>query len=87
MAKSVEYDVAIAARKNGVKLGETQPCRETKYSWWEVFYYNGEIIACVMDDENGVVCAEYTKESEIVNYLGDDEAALKILASARQSVV
>ena len=37
----------------------------------------------MMDDENGVVCAKEIGDGDIVNYLGEDDDALKILAPAR----
>lgn len=80
MSQYVNEKIAQAAADNGVKIGETEPSRETKGSWWEVFKLeNGDIIACVMGDW-GVSCGEKITPTELKYYVDDVEAAVAALA-------
>jgi hypothetical protein len=64
----VGQEIAQEAFEKGVFLGKTEPCRETKYSWWDVRYHNGKIIACVMHDDTGVSCGEEIKTTSLHLY-------------------
>lgn len=73
---------AASKATEGKLLGRTEPCRETKYSWWQVYYKDGIITACVFFD--GVVtCGEEIEEKELSMYVDDDAEALKLLADAK----
>jgi hypothetical protein len=63
---------------DGIFLGKTEPMRETKYMWWEVYLKGGDIIACAIDESYGICCGEKITISEISAYVEDDEEALEI---------
>ena len=79
MSEYVNETAAREAHKNGTKIGETEPTRETKGTWWEVFKSGEDIIACVMS-EDGVVCGERITPAELDMYVDDTETAILNLA-------
>ncbi len=80
MSQYVDEKIAQAAHDYGIKIGETEPSRETKGSWWEVFLVEGgDIIACVMTDW-GVSCGEKILPDEVKLYVDDVEASMGSLA-------
>jgi hypothetical protein len=74
MGKYVNDVAARTAHDRGIKIGETEPSRETKYSWWEVYKWSDYIIACVMT-ENGVTCGEEILMDELHLYVDDIKSA------------
>jgi hypothetical protein len=80
MGSYVGEETASNAKDNGLLLGCTEPSRETKGSWWEVFLVKNEIIACVMFD-GGVSCGERITKDELHLYCDSPESALEILAA------
>ena len=63
---------AYRAKQDGVFLGRTNPDSETKWTHWEVYYYEHEIIACVMDG-GYVSCGEKLDNYTSLKYYVDDE--------------
>lgn len=74
MARYCGEDEATFAAINGIKIGETQPCKESKGSWWEVFYVDGNITATV-NTNLGISCGEIINEDELCLYVDDFEDA------------
>ena len=86
MSKFVGQKEARAAAESGLLIGQTEPTRETKWSWWKVYVTpSGDIIACVMADAVGVVCGEKLDKSEVGRYVDDTQAALLALSNAPAS--
>jgi len=81
MGKYVDEQVAKAARSTGMLIGKTEPSRETKGSWWEVYANNGELIACVMVGPDWVSCGESLPSTELHMYVDDIDAARAALAA------
>lgn len=82
MSKFVGQEASERASAAGRLIGRTEPTRETKGSWWEVYVMpDGSIIACVMDGTVGVVCGEQIERSEVGRYVDNEEAALFALAN------
>lgn len=80
----LDDSIGYAAADNGTFLGKTEPSRQTKFSWWEVFYHNGKIIACVYAGMNGdFCCCEEVKESELGSYVDDVDVARQTLEKVR----
>lgn len=70
--------------KGGVLIGETEPCRETKYTFWLVYAVrDGGVVAGVADDDNGVTSGERIEDGEIGSYVDDTGAAQAKLSEAR----
>ena len=86
MGNFVNELVAIEASENGILLGKTDPSRETKYSWWEVFFYQNKVIACVCF-EGGVSCGEEITEEELTLYVDDEKIAKENLAKAKEKEI
>ncbi len=74
MGKYCGESEAKYAAENGVKIGETAPCKESKGSWWEVYYLDGKIFATVNTDW-GVSCGEVVSDDEVKFYVDDVEGA------------
>lgn len=71
MGQYVNEQRACEAKENGKFLGKTEPCSETKWSWWEVYEHADEFIACVIDDSYGVSCGEKIQRSEFGLYMDE----------------
>ncbi len=69
MAELVDDALLREVTENGELLGKTAPSRETKYSWFQVYRYKDEIIACVYDEDNGAVCGERITEDQLDAYI------------------
>lgn len=82
MGKYVNEQIAKAARSTGTLIGKTEPCRETKGSWWEVYVNKGELTACVMAGPDWVSCGESLPSTELHLYVDDVEAAQAALEAA-----
>ena len=80
MSEYVDEIVAQKAYDEGIKIGETEPCRESKGSWWEVYKTSKGIIACVLTSW-GVSCGEKITEDELHMYVDNLEAAKVALRS------
>lgn len=82
MSKSVEDSVGYAASDNGKLIGQTEPSRETKFSWWMVYLHEGKIYACCYEGQDGNFCfAEEITEDEVHLYVDDPEKAKSFLAA------
>lgn len=68
MAKYVDEATARAHAEKGTLIGKTEPCRDSKYMWWEVYEYNGIKIACCCEDSYGIVCGDQIEEHELEMY-------------------
>ena len=68
MGEYVGEKIARHASENGVLVGKTEPCAETKFSWWQVYRVDHELIACVF--ANGAcVCGERISDAELPLYV------------------
>ena len=76
MAKYVDEKIANNAAEKGTLIGTTEPCADSKGSWWEVYLIGEEIIACVVTDI-GVSCGKLISESELDSYCDDAPAAVE----------
>lgn len=85
MSKLVGENRAYLAAAQGVKLGETRPSKETKGSWFEVYFHKNEIIAVIFFDTQNCYIAdgEIIDESELKMYTEDPEEAIAKLLSLR----
>lgn len=81
-----EQDARKAAER-GTLIGKTEPGRDTKGTWWQVYLHDGELIACVFDEMWGASCGERIDESELGSYCDDVDAARTALTKARPSTV
>ena len=68
--------------RTGTEIGRTEPSRETKWSWWQVYSKDDRIVACVVDEDNGIICGEEITRQELPSYVDDIEEALELLAEA-----
>lgn len=86
MSKLTGESLAYKAADKGVKLGETKPSRETKGSWYEVYYYEEKIIAVIFFDLQNCYIAdgEFIEKEELAQYTEDTEKAFSILESLIQ---
>lgn len=82
MSEYVSEDVAQRAAENGAEVGRTEPSRETKGSWWQVYAIDGELIACVFTGW-GASCGERITADELPLYTDDPHAALEKFNTAR----
>lgn len=82
---TLDDKIGYDASDHGTPLGKTEPTRESKFSWFEVFYHNGKIIACVYAGQNGDFCfCEEVEESKLSSYVEDDiSIVLERLQSAK----
>lgn len=80
MSEYIGKEQAQQAADYGVKIGETEPCRETKGSWWQVMVYRGRIFACSTWPGQGVNCGEEITADELPLYCDDPDAARRVLA-------
>ena len=55
--------------ENGEYIGEQQPTRESKWSFYRVYKKDDVYIAVVCDDENGAICAEHILEENVNQYI------------------
>jgi hypothetical protein len=65
MSEYVSESVAKDFVENGKLIGRTEPTRESKYTWWEVYEKADEIVACVFSDMG---CSE-AKRSTAQSYI------------------
>lgn len=63
---------------DGVKIGETEPTRDTKFLYYEVYLYNGSLYACVMDS-GSIVCGEQISIDELSLYVDSLDCTLDFL--------
>ncbi|MFZ2452592.1 MAG: hypothetical protein WAW36_18955 [Methylovulum miyakonense] len=82
MATLIDDKLANQACDKGLKVGQTSPSRETKYSWFQVYKLEDQLIACVMDESIGCVCGEAISTDELGGYVDDLEAAWVLLRQA-----
>jgi len=82
MSQYVNENVAIEFAQTGTLIGKTEPSRETKWTWWEVYTKDDRIVACVVDEENGIICGEEISRQELPGYVDDIENALETLVEA-----
>ena len=80
MATDISDDQAYEAIDRGVKIGGTEPCRESKGSWWSVVVYQGKIYACAIWPGQGASGGEEITADELPLYCDDPDAARKVLA-------
>jgi len=79
MAHYIDEVLAKKVYNSGRKIGETEPSRETKGSWWEVFYIPTDgLYACVMTSW-GVECGEKISKDELPMYCDDVEKARELI--------
>lgn len=83
MSNLTGEQLACKAADNGIKLGETKPSRETKGSWYEVYYYQNQIIAVIFYDTQNCYIAdgEFITKEQLDQYTEDPEQAIEILNS------
>jgi len=68
MSTYVTEEIANNAADKGKLIGKTEPTVETKFSWWEVYEYEGKHIACVCTGD-GVSCGEQIEPEEFHLYM------------------
>jgi hypothetical protein len=86
MGTYVNEETACAAQANGTKIGSMEPCRESKWGGWDVYAYDGEIVACGVTASGDVICGEKISADELGLYVDDVEhskAALSMVALAQ----
>lgn len=70
------------ACENGIKIGEVPISRESKGSWSELYYFNGQIISVLFFDPSNCEIFEgilVTDENELSKHTNDiDETLLKL---------
>ncbi len=83
MSKLTGEKLAYEAADKGVKLGETKPSKATKGSWYEVYHYQGQIVAVIFYDTQNCYIAdgEFITETDLDKYTDDPETAKSILES------
>lgn len=84
MSNYANQELTREASEKGVLIGKTEPCRETKFSWWEVFFYNEKIIACVCW-ETGISGGEEITEDELNLFVDEPIAAKEKIKKARNN--
>lgn len=84
MAKHIDQNEARKAALKGLQVGQTEPSRETKGTWWEVYLFDGRLIACVLDPSLGVVCGEEITETDIDLYCDNPVDAVASIAMASE---
>ena len=52
------YEFRQAVLTKGRLIGATAPCAETKGMWWQVYAFNGQIVALGMEHPCGVALME-----------------------------
>ena len=68
MSKFVSEQDASEAVKNGEKVGGTTPSPSTNGLWWEVYSYQGRLIAVCCDGKCGITCGQEISEAELPFY-------------------
>lgn len=85
MGTYVGESVAKEWHDNGLKVAFSEPSRETKGSWWEVYLYQDRLIACVMYDSSYVSCGEEISKAEIEAYATEFTELGEVFIKARES--
>ena len=67
MATKVSDKVMDDAIEDGVRIGGTKPTRETKMSWWDVYRYDGKLIAVASEGDWSIMAYEIS-EAELPSY-------------------
>lgn len=80
MSKCISDEQADEAIDRGVKIGGTEPRRESKGSWWSVRVYQGKIYACAIWPGQGASGGEEITADELPLYCDDPDTARKVLA-------
>jgi len=86
MAKYINEKTARQAALTGTMIGKTEPCCETKGTWWQVYWDGKQLTACVMTDPWGISCGEQISESEIDLYCDDPKAARLMISNIKISL-
>ena len=81
MGKYINNKTARQAALTGTMVGKTEPCSETKGTWWEVYWDGKQLTACVVADPWGISCGEQISESELGLYCDDEKEARRIMAN------
>lgn len=78
MSKEISENKASKVADKGILIGTLKPTRESKGTWSELYYYEGELISVVYSDPNDawIVLGEKVEESEIEKYVDNYEKAL-----------
>ena len=71
MVTYINEKIAAEAAEHGTLIGKTEPCRETKGMWWEVYSYRNELIACGCDSVAGICFGERLTLNELERYCDD----------------
>jgi hypothetical protein len=71
---------AFDAEKNGRLIGRLSPGADTKWLWWRVYLWKGEIIACVFDANGNTGAYDVIDTDNLYMYVDDVTAALAALA-------
>ncbi len=76
----VDGDETARAMRGGTKLGSSTPSSETKWSYYEVYAYNGKIVVCVMSggEWNECVCGEEITADMLDQYVNEPDTAVEI---------
>lgn len=69
MSKYVNEEIALEASNEGELIGQSKRFTDTDNIWWEVYRYEKKIIACMLSDENGIMCGEEISEAELPDYV------------------
>jgi len=81
---NVPDEYMYQAINGGTLIGRTEPDRHSKYSWWQVYWFEDKALAVVFDEENGAICAEEVLTTEALSsYVDDVDAALDVLEHIR----
>lgn len=81
MTKYIDEKTARQAALTGTMIGKTNPCRETKGMWWQVYWDGKQLTACVLDDSWGISCGEQISEIELDLYCDDPIAARRVMSN------
>lgn len=81
MAKFIDDSVMNKALDSGKLIGKSEPTRDTKFSWYGVYLFEGCLIAIVFQaPDDWAICAEEITKDELPLYVDDLPAALAHLS-------
>ena len=73
---------AFDAEKGGKLIGRLSLGADTKHLWWQVYFWKGEIVACVFDQSGNTGAYDVVDDDFLHMYVDDADAALAALAEA-----
>jgi hypothetical protein len=68
MSHFIDDNLAYEVEENGELVGEQEPTRESKWTYYAVYRYKNNVYAIILDS-TGVIGGEQITEQEISQYI------------------